>query len=92
MDWQEIKTTKYFRDEVLRKRPYLKPEWIAQILKDSQSTIAQEDGRLRYWGLTEEAGKYLRVILLEDGKTLHNAFIDQNFRELDYEVPLPPRY
>ena len=27
----------------------------------------------------EELGKYLRVITLEDGETLHNAFPDRNF-------------
>ncbi len=29
-------------------------------------------------------GKYLRIILLEDGETVHNAFLDRKFRE---EVP-----
>jgi hypothetical protein len=26
-------------------------------------------------------GKYLRVIILEDGQTVHNAFPDRNYRE-----------
>jgi hypothetical protein len=26
-------------------------------------------------------GKYLRIILLEDGETVHNAFFDRNFKE-----------
>jgi len=27
----------------------------------------------------------LRVVLLEDGQTVHNAFFDRSFREVDYE-------
>jgi hypothetical protein len=41
----------------------------------------QKDGRIRRWAKIEEAGgKYLRVILLEDGETVHNAFFDRSFR------------
>lgn len=32
----------------------------------------QKDNRIRRWGKIEEAeGRYLRVILLEDGETVH---------------------
>ena len=41
----------------------------------------QSDGRIRKWGKIAEAGKYLRVILLEDGETVHNAFFDRSFKE-----------
>ena len=44
-------------------------------------TEVQSDGRIRKWKFIEEAGKHLRVILLEDGKTVHNAFFDRNFKE-----------
>ncbi len=41
----------------------------------------QSDGRIRRWARIEEAGgKFLRVILLEDGETIHNAFFDRLFR------------
>jgi hypothetical protein len=39
----------------------------------------QSDGRIRKWGYISEVDKYLRVILLEDGETVHNAFFDRNF-------------
>ncbi|WP_158310220.1 hypothetical protein [Leptospirillum ferrooxidans] len=39
----------------------------------------QEDGPIRRWGLILEEGKYLRVILLPDGETVHNAFFDRGF-------------
>ena len=36
----------------------------------------------RRWGKIEEAeGRYLRVVLLEDGETVHNAFFDRRFKE-----------
>ena len=41
----------------------------------------QADGRIKKWKNIEEAGKYLRVILLEDGETVHNAFFDRNYKE-----------
>lgn len=41
----------------------------------------QPDGRIRYWAKVEErGGKYLRVVTLEDGLTIHNAFIDRGFK------------
>jgi hypothetical protein len=44
-------------------------------------TEFQSDGRIRKWKFIEEVKKYLRIILLEDGETVHNAFFDRNFKE-----------
>jgi uncharacterized membrane protein len=40
----------------------------------------QRDGRLRRWAWIAGEAKYLRVILLEDGETVHNAFFDRGFK------------
>ena len=44
----------------------------------------QEDGRIRFWGEVLVAGetipRVLRVVTLEDSETIHNAFLDRNFR------------
>lgn len=41
----------------------------------------QGDGRIRRWGrILEAGGRYLRVVLLDDGETVHNAFFDRNFK------------
>jgi hypothetical protein len=37
-------------------------------------------GRIRCWGWVEELGHYVRVVLLEDGETLHTAMIDSTFK------------
>ena len=41
----------------------------------------QQDGRIRRWApIAEMDGKFLRVILLPDGETVHNAFFDRATR------------
>lgn len=75
-----MKTTRYFAEEVIVKRPYLKIEWIEMVISYPQKTEIQEDGRKRYWGFVPELGKILRVVTLADG-TVHNAFPDRTFRK-----------
>jgi hypothetical protein len=41
----------------------------------------QSDGRKRMWGYIKEADKYLRIVVLEDNKTIHNAFFDRDFKK-----------
>ncbi len=78
-----MKTTRYFEEQVLRKRPYLERAWCQRALDNYICKEEQvEDGRIRYWIFIPELGKYLRVITLEDGETVHNAFPDRNFKEV----------
>jgi hypothetical protein len=74
-----FKKTKYFEEQILRKRPYLKEEWIREVLSHPTKTEPQDDGRIRHWGFVKELGKYLRVVTLEDNLTVHNAFPDRDF-------------
>jgi len=54
-------------------RPYkIKDEWIEQVINNPVHSEIQSDGRIKKWAKIEDAGKYLRVILLEDGETVHN--------------------
>lgn len=77
-----MKTTRYFKEQVLRKRPYLKIEWCLKVIQNPIRFEIQDNGRHRFWGKIEELeGKFLRVIVLEDGITLHNAFPDRDFKE-----------
>jgi DNA-binding transcriptional regulator of glucitol operon len=40
----------------------------------------QDDGRIRRWKrIPEMDNRALRVILLDDGETIHNAFFDRRF-------------
>ncbi|MBI4334536.1 MAG: hypothetical protein HY673_25045 [Chloroflexi bacterium] len=77
-----MKITQYF--SFVRQRPdraVIKEQWIQQAIINPLKTEVQTDGRIRKWAFVEEMGKYLRVILLEDGETVHNAFFDRNFQE-----------
>lgn len=76
-----VKTTRYFIEQVLRKRSYIKPAWVKKALTKSIHKELQTDGRIRHWIYIKELKKYLRVVTLADGKTVHNAFPDRNFKE-----------
>jgi hypothetical protein len=77
-----VKTTRYFEEQVLRKRPYLQREWCARIIARPVRRELQQDGRIRHWGYVDElGGRALRVITLADGITVHNAFPDRDFEE-----------
>lgn len=76
-----MKSTLYFREQILRKRPYLKKRWCAMALKKAIRKEIQPDGRIRHWIFVRELSKYLRVVTLADGKTIHNAFPDRDFQE-----------
>jgi len=48
---------------------------------DQRNHVRREvrpDGRIRLWGRVGE--RWLRVVALPDGETLHNAFFDRSFR------------
>ena len=77
-----MKFTKYF--ESMRTRPdraMIKLEWIQQAVNHPVKEVVQADGRIRRWAPIEDMeGRYLRVILLPDGETVHNAFFDRRFK------------
>jgi hypothetical protein len=75
-----LKTTRYFEEQVLPRRPYIKREWCQRAIQEPVQKEIQINGRIRYWIYITELGKYLRVVTLEDGKTIHNAFPDRNFK------------
>ena len=77
---KEYKFTAYFENEVLRKRPYIKKEWCIQVVEEPLRVEKQEYNRYRFWArINELEGRILRVVTLEDKKTIHNAFPDRRF-------------
>jgi hypothetical protein len=77
-----MKTTQYF--DYTRRRPdraQIKEDWIRSVIEKPDKVEIQSDGRIRKWAKISDAGKYLRVILLEDGETVHNAFFDRSYKE-----------
>ena len=80
-----MKTTRYFGEQVLRKRPYLDPTRCAEVVAKPRRRVVQDDGRIRYWGRVfdrrDGTARVLRVVTLDDGETIHNAFFDRDIRE-----------
>jgi hypothetical protein len=77
-----VKSTRYF--EAMSRRPdraAIRIDWIEQVVQHPLREKIQRDGRIRRWAaIPEMDGRYLRVILLPDGETVHNAFFDRSFR------------
>ena len=71
--------TRYFAFDVLPRRPGLDPLEIRRILAQPEHRLVQRDGRIRLYGYSDALGCYLRVVLLPDGETVHNAFPDEAF-------------
>lgn len=67
----------------MRQRPdraSIRIEWIERVVRQPLREAIQQDGRIRRWAAVPEAdGRYLRVVLLPDGETVHNAFFDRGF-------------
>ena len=76
-----MKTTAYF--EAMRTRPdraVIRDEWIERTRDSPLREHIQADGRIRRWAQVPDAGgRFLRVILLADGETVHNAVFDRGF-------------
>ena len=76
-----MKFTQYF--EAMRQRPdraLIQLEWIQRVIANPVREQVQADGRIRMWApIKEMEDRYLRVILLPDRETVHNAFFDRRF-------------
>ena len=79
---ETVKTTAYF--EAIRKRAdrvVIDDAWIERAIQAPLREIVQADGRIRRWAIIPEAQhRILRVVLLADGETVHNAFFDRGFK------------
>lgn len=77
-----MKVTRYF--EAIRARPdraQIRDAWIELAISAPVREAIQKDGRIRRWvQVAEMDNRYLRVILLPDGETVHNAFFDRDFK------------
>ncbi len=84
-----MKTTDYFDNTVLTRRPFLKREWCERVRKNPETRLVQENGRIAHWGWVPEfaeagpqfkgEGRYLLVITEADGETVHNAYPDRDY-------------
>jgi hypothetical protein len=62
-------------------RAGIRLEWIEHVITHPVREQIQRDGRIRRSApIAQMDGRYLRLILLPDGETGHNAFFDRSFR------------
>lgn len=88
-----MKCTRYFL--FIRQRPdrsIIKDEWILDTINEPIKTEVQTDGRIRKWKFIADVGKYLRVILLEDGEPLIMLSLIETLRRKGNENSLFLRY
>jgi len=76
-----VKYTQYFLHIRTREdRKMITDVMIQFVIDNPIKEIIQADGRIRRWAsIATMNDKYLRVILLPDGETIHNAFFDRGF-------------
>jgi hypothetical protein len=76
-----MKFTEYFKYRRTQPdREWIEVEWIKRVIDSPEHQTVQDDGPVRLWARIEEANnKWLRVVVLEDGETVHNAFFDRSF-------------
>jgi hypothetical protein len=76
-----VKFTQYFQAMRLRPdRATIQIEWIQRVVDHPLKEVIQQDGRIRRWApIVVVDGRFLRVIRLPDGETVHNAFFDRSF-------------
>jgi hypothetical protein len=78
-----MKFTNYFLHT--RERPDradINPEWIEFVFYHPDFEQIQGDGRIRRWAYINEAEKYLRIVILDDNETIHNAFFDRSYLDI----------
>ena len=77
-----MKCTDYFLHTRTRSdRAQIRDAWIKDAIDHPVRRQVQTDGRIRVWAFVADMNRYLRVILLDDGETVHNAFFDRSFKE-----------
>ncbi len=60
---------------------WIEMEWIERTFQNPEWEHIQSDGRFQRRRRIPEAGnRILRVIVLPDGETVHNAFFDRSFK------------
>lgn len=76
-----MKCTQYFLHARLRPdRSAIRDGWIQQAITRPVHSDIQSDGRIRKWAWIAGERRFLRVILLADGETVHNVYFDRNFK------------
>ncbi len=76
-----MKTSGHFDDDVSRRpdRISIREEWREQALRRPEYTESQINGWTQHWIYVSEREKWLKLVVLDDGETVHTNFWDRGF-------------
>lgn len=74
-----MKKARYYEEVARHKHAEITCADCVEVIAHPVRREVQADGRIRLWGRQRGTGRFIRVILLADGETLHNAFLDRDF-------------
>ena len=72
-----MKTTEHGAGRIAQRG--IKQEWIDYVLESPLEVQRQENGFFRFWGYIDEVRRYLRVVTLEDRKTVETVHFDRRY-------------
>lgn len=78
-----MKTSGHFDDDVSKRpdRISISDEWVDQARREPEYVEHQQNGRTKHWIYVEGRERWLRIMVLEDGETVHTKFWDRGFEE-----------
>ena len=78
-----MKTSGHFDDDVSKRpdRADVTDELREQALREPEYREHQQDGRAKHWIYVAEREKWLRIVVLEDGETVHTNMWDRGFEK-----------
>jgi len=81
MSFKKLPMTEYFKNSILKRRKEFldREDDIIQWIDHPNQAEIQSDGRIRVYARDVKNMKWVRIILLEDKKTIHNIFYDRDY-------------
>jgi len=82
LTFKKILMTDYFKNSILTRRSEFldREDSISEWINHPSKIETQEDGRKKLFARDDQTGKWVRIVLLEDGKTIHNIFYDRSYK------------
>ncbi|HYD69766.1 hypothetical protein [Azospirillum sp.] len=73
------RTHHFEQNRALEDRAQIRDEEVLAVLAAPLRSERQTNGRLRHWGWVPRLQRWLRVVTLDDGETVHTVFLDRRF-------------
>lgn len=76
-----MKKSHHFDEDVAKRpdREDINQDWSERGLYEPEYIEVQSNGRIKHWIYVQEKRRWLRVVILEDGETIHTNFWDRGF-------------